>query len=185
MKRKYFVGDKFGKWTVTAVHPDKLTVQCECGIEKTTKTSNITSGKSQGCPKCKPVNRNFAPGNQVSKNQAFNYYKNNRNARKLGFSLTKEQFFEIADSPCYYCGEVGSNRVQIRESEEYRYNGIDRLDSNVGYQPGNVLPCCKYCNRMKSDLTFEEFTERIHRIAERWPHGSVIVPAEPIIAEAS
>jgi hypothetical protein len=38
-----------------------------------------------------------------------------------------------------------------------RFTGIDRADSRKGYQPGNCIPCCRECNRIKSDLlTVEE-----------------------------
>ena len=35
--------------------------------------------------------------------------------------------------------------------------GIDRIDSRIGYTPGNVVPCCWTHNRMKSNLTQREF----------------------------
>lgn len=44
-------------------------------------------------------------------------------------------------------------------------NGIDRVDSAQGYVLTNVVPCCKQCNRAKSDLSREEFltwVERVH-----------------------
>jgi len=30
--------------------------------------------------------------------------------------------------------------------------GIDRVLNNVGYEKGNVVPCCKDCNKFKGSL---------------------------------
>lgn len=39
----------------------------------------------------------------------------------------------------------------------YTYNGVDRLDSSMGYTPDNCVPCCWECNNMKgASLTEEE-----------------------------
>jgi 5-methylcytosine-specific restriction endonuclease McrA len=34
---------------------------------------------------------------------------------------------------------------------------LDRADSTLGYIPTNVVPCCKVCNRAKSDMTRSDF----------------------------
>jgi len=34
----------------------------------------------------------------------------------------------------------------------------------LGYVEGNVVPCCKDCNRAKWDLTVTEFADSIRRI---------------------
>ena len=46
----------------------------------------------------------------------------------------------------------------------YLYSGIDRIDSNLGYLENNVVPCCKFCNFMKLNLTTEDFLNRIAKI---------------------
>ena len=37
------------------------------------------------------------------------------------------------------------------------YNGIDRVDSTVGYEPYNVVSACKVCNKCKSSMSYDEF----------------------------
>lgn len=44
------------------------------------------------------------------------------------------------------------------------YNGIDRKNSSEGYTLGNSLPCCRVCNRAKSDMDYEEFKQWIKDI---------------------
>lgn len=48
--------------------------------------------------------------------------------------------------------------------ESFRWNGIDRIDSAKGYVEGNVVPCCKFCNEMKSDKSRDEFLQLIAAI---------------------
>jgi hypothetical protein len=43
-------------------------------------------------------------------------------------------------------------------------NGIDRVVPDKGYVYDNCVPCCKYCNRAKSDLTTEQFKNLIIKI---------------------
>ena len=68
------------------------------------------------------------------------------------FELSAGQVYAMFLSPCVFCGTVGSNNCQ-----GFRYNGIDRLDNTAGYTPGNCVPCCWDCNRMKSNKTVEDF----------------------------
>ena len=37
------------------------------------------------------------------------------------------------------------------------YNGIDRLDSSLGYTKDNIVTCCKICNYAKNKMKFEDF----------------------------
>jgi hypothetical protein len=58
-----------------------------------------------------------------------------------------EQFCELVSSPCHYCGNV---------LPETGY-GLDRKDNDLGYIIGNIVPCCKDCNKMKGEfITYDE-----------------------------
>jgi hypothetical protein len=92
--------------------------------------------------------------------------------------LNLGQFIFISGLPCAYCGVKPSNRYHrtmtvdvdgerkrvFDESSPLLYSGIDRVDSSKGYYPGNVLPCCGFCNRAKDDWTVKEFFERLARL---------------------
>lgn len=84
----------------------------------------------------------------------FDEYVRGAVKRNLLFNLTIEQFESIVRSPCSYCNSFNEERVI----------GIDRINSNKGYVIDNVVPCCSVCNIMKSDLTKEEFFEKIVEI---------------------
>jgi hypothetical protein len=45
-------------------------------------------------------------------------------------------------------------------------NCIDRIDSGLGYEIGNIVPCCKWCNIAKADKSVEEFKGHILKMFE-------------------
>lgn len=54
--------------------------------------------------------------------------------------------------------------VGARGGEKYWYNGIDRIDSALGYIEGNVQPCCKEANLAKLNMSEEDFLQLIREI---------------------
>jgi len=56
-------------------------------------------------------------------------------------------------------------RVSSHNTGEFTYNGIDRIDSDGGYTPDNIVACCKKCNIAKSDMTTDDFLAWIRRIS--------------------
>ena len=44
--------------------------------------------------------------------------------------------------------------------------GLDRIDSDLGYQLGNIVPCCGVCNMMKNNLSYDEFFKKVYQIVE-------------------
>lgn len=111
----------------------------------------------------------------------YNYYssrilqQNKKESRKYKeWSLTLSEFSELIHKPCHYCGSVPSsnnmwNKGATRTSanEVIEINGIDRIDSSKGYTYNNCVPCCTICNRMKSDLTNEEFLSHIKLLYDK------------------
>lgn len=71
--------------------------------------------------------------------------------RGIDCELDLNTYNELINEPCYYCG-----------TEEH--NGIDRLNSNLGYIKENVVPCCSTCNYGKNTLSPEEFLEHVFLI---------------------
>lgn len=80
-------------------------------------------------------------------------YKRNAATRGLIFSLTIEQFDAMTSETCSYCGA-------------HDHIGVDRIDSSCGYIEGNIVPCCTFCNKMKSNFGTEAFLAQIARIAK-------------------
>lgn len=92
-------------------------------------------------------------------------------AKKRGyiFELTKEQFKELTKQNCWYCGQepaqIKRGYGHAPKDAYYLYNGIDRVDNEVGYTEANCIPCCGRCNRMKNVLHAEDFIIHIRKIA--------------------
>ena len=85
------------------------------------------------------------------------------NARKRNkeFTLTLEEYEILIKRPCNYCNKSIADETGV---------GLDRIDNDKGYIPGNVEPCCSKCNRirknsMKSDV-FKKQTELNKRRVE-------------------
>lgn len=94
-----------------------------------------------------------------------------RKAKRRGYSwkISKKLFFSLILKSCYYCGSTLSNLFRAH-SKGYiysmSYNGIDRKDNKKGYVLGNVVPCCKHCNRAKKAMGLADFIGWLSRIRE-------------------
>ena len=104
-----------------------------------------------------------AKDNQPAKNKLFYAYKLSAKKRNISFNISSETFENLINKNCYYCGSEPS---QIYKSSFHTlvYNGVDRIDSSKGYNDDNVIPCCKYCNQMKSNMDADIFLNQIKRI---------------------
>jgi hypothetical protein len=94
------------------------------------------------------------------RNENINYhfvtYNRSAETKQLEFNMTKGDFMEMVESPCYYCGII----------QEKGFNGIDRLDSdsNKGYIMSNCVSCCEMCNFMKGCLGPTIFINRVEHM---------------------
>ena len=87
-----------------------------------------------------------------------------------------ETFYSLSQKDCYYCGRPPSNSQNVRKKTcsayqlangNFIYNGLDRIDSNLGHTIDNVVPCCKRCNQAKNDMTTETFFKMVKSIYEK------------------
>lgn len=68
---------------------------------------------------------------------------------------------------CFYCGSPPCKIFVIKrylDCGEYKWNGIDRKNSNEGYNLENCVTACWMCNRAKNNSSFEEFMEWVTKI---------------------
>jgi hypothetical protein len=98
--------------------------------------------------KSKETQRNY----YQSPKGKYGSYKNGAKERNINFDLTFNDFIGYWQLPCNYCG---NDIVTI---------GIDRIDSSIGYEKNNIVPCCEKCNRMKMDNSKEDFLNQCFRI---------------------
>jgi hypothetical protein len=96
--------------------------------------------------------------NEKNKNNIDRYYqiyKNSAITKQLMFEITKEEYLLLVVSPCNYCGII----------QEKGFNGIDRLNSSIGYVKNNCVSCCAMCNYMKGCLNKDIFIQRVEHIS--------------------
>ena len=80
----------------------------------------------------------------------FNGIKKGAKRRNINFSLPFKLYeSQLWGKPCHYCGC------------DLEATGLDRKDSNKGYAPDNVVPCCWDCNTKKNTKPYEQFVAEI------------------------
>lgn len=138
---------------------------CDCGNRKDVAAKHLITNdiRSCGCLLKEVARNRFLEREPIDalKRQMYLTYKSSARNRNLEMDLTEEQFHEIASGDCDYCGAPPSEfRSRLRaEHAPYMANGIDRVDSSVGYVISNVVSCCKNCNIAKNVMSRDAFIE--------------------------
>lgn len=182
------VGDKFHYLEVVSppfyeTYPSgrkrkKVLCKCICGTEKIflydsfVCKNELDRAKSCGCMHI--YRNNFNAQKRRKPESVYRYiyeqYQSGAKTRNIDFNLSKEEHLEIIKQNCYYCGTEPELKQPHRGKGKYvgvpvPYNGVDRIDSNIGYEVNNCVSCCTRCNYMKSDMDVSLFTEHILKIA--------------------
>jgi len=144
---------------------------CDCGNKCIKRSKEIRHSLVKSCGCLVSECRRLKPG-VTGFNCLYNDYKRGAEKRKLTFFLTKEEFKILTKQNCHYC-KIEPKHINISNSSKaseatkansaYIYNGIDRLDNNVGYELYNCVSCCSICNRGKHTMSYQEFMGYIER----------------------
>lgn len=175
-KTKYrdLLGKKFGKWLILKEiegQRDRMFLcRCDCGKEKTVFLASLVNGTSKSCGHAHDL-----PVGEASFRALYRYTKCNAGYRGVDFCLSLEFFRWITKQNCHYCGAepsqvYGKKRPAQKHQYNglYTYNGVDRVDNNVGYLEYNCVPCCGNCNNMKSAWDVNEFKSWIVTVYNHW-----------------
>lgn len=184
MVRKDLINKKFGNLLVLSkndtINKNNRTYWncvCDCGNEKITHTNLLTSGRCKSCGCLQKIAHNKEPDREkaIIKIIFLNSIKKRSKKINLPYDISIEYFSDLIKKPCYYCGIEHSNYAKDRNyhgTKKYvtsdtivYYNGVDRIDSSLGYLTDNVVPCCRSCNCAKntmSDVVFKEFITRVY-----------------------
>lgn len=169
-RRLDLIGQKFGKLLVINLHSIKVygkskhsvwKCNCDCGRIAVVAGYKLKNGHTKSCG-CLVKNKNLNDLDAIY-NYLFNVYIKGSISRNMEFCLSIDEFKYLIHNPCYYCEDSNSNVVNRRKLT-IRYNGIDRVDNNLGYTKNNSVSCCKYCNLMKSNLSIDKFKNQIKKI---------------------
>lgn len=184
-KPKINIGERYGRLIVLELDGQNKHYTymwkclCDCGKTKVVATQHLTLNltKSCGCliGEVRSNMNRKEPGRAGFTALKKSYVKSAQK-RDLTFELTDEQLHEIFKMNCAYCGLIpkqtkyGSNYKTERDKQHcvYIYNGIDRVDNNIGYIKENCVPCCKKCNFMKLGMELDQFFAHIELIYKRF-----------------
>lgn len=135
----------------------------------------IPSPRSWGrqyCSKqCYHKSRTLTLG-EAHKHEVIQTYKRRAKSRHLAWMLSDVEVESLLSGDCHYCGDAPSNGTKSKRGERHNgvltYNGIDRVDSSLGYTKGNCVSCCRMCNLMKLNFPKDVFLAKVGRIALTW-----------------
>ena len=143
-------------------------VSCKCGKEKVVAGYDLRSGHTRSCGGSDCLPRLLSRGEGDFRR----FLRSTRDAakrREYIWSITDEQFRELIIQACYYCGVAPRQRTaKSRNYGIFSYNGIDRVNNKKGYTIDNVVPCCKQCNRSKSNMSQIDFSQWISSLYENF-----------------
>lgn len=145
--------------------------KCVCGGERIAIISNIINSKYKCCINCaakrgKRGIQNLLPDGLGAKRHVINAIKQSAKYRDIKYNLTEDEAIFFISKNCYYCDDPPKSIV--KEGSKYTgifyYNGIDRVDNNIGYEKSNCVTSCYQCNIAKSTLSKQEFLDKIKKI---------------------
>jgi DNA-binding transcriptional ArsR family regulator len=168
-------GERFGALTVIKAARSVKTykghfesrshVACDCGKAKIVFNYVLRIGNTTSCG-CRIHLKN--PDRDWVRRRCD--LENGARVRGLEMDLTMGQLKYLSALPCAYCSSPAMNKMKGRRGGRstgetvLSYTGIDRVDSCKGYVCGNVIPCCHFCNRAKSNLSVETFSEWLAKL---------------------
>jgi hypothetical protein len=150
------------------------TVRCECGHVRPMRSDRLAAGGAT----CTHIPNVASPEQVTERNRRiylkhrpdrllrasktrqradktprFRFTKAMSGAKHRGifWSLRLDAYEELCAQECFYCsGGLGKTE---------KGSGLDRLENHLGYEAGNVVPCCGTCNRIKGDMLTPEETK--------------------------
>jgi hypothetical protein len=140
--------------------------KCSCGRFVSVNGACLRDKKTQSCgcymrETCSQ--KNSRP--EAARNKVRGMYVNHAKTISAPFSLTGKQFDNLIFGNCYYCDSPPSRVSTSFAGNSVLCNGIDRINSTLGYTKHNCVSCCQVCNMMKKAYTLEFFLSHVKRIA--------------------
>lgn len=190
--RKLISGEKFNKLEIIEFsyrknHRDYYLCKCECGKEKIImgvclyrKRGSVT--KSCGCLNKQARIDSRKPYWYHAQKKIYHGYRSKAKERNISFELDWNTFIDLISKDCYYCGRW--HQAYLRTwvgSPIFTYNGIDRINNDLGYTKNNCITCCIDCNIAKSHHSTEEFKKWASNV---YKNINKIIELEKIINKA-
>lgn len=177
-------GEVFGKLTIIGFAGYRVTDRgqvpmmncvCACGQQKEISYKDLRNGRTKTCGLNHPhyEDRRMPAFNTIYRHA----YRGRALKAGLKFTITPEQFMEISQRDCHYCGAPPTGNTYRRNGKrgtyksgkytsQFIYNGLDRINSKLGYTRRNVVPCCGICNHAKHTMSYSDFCAWLDRIVQ-------------------
>lgn len=171
-------GQRFGNLVVSEVtqerHHGAVVFMCVCDCGRDIKVTGRHLQRSDnpvihcGCLDNRPGSRGIREtraraNQQTALNALLATYRGTAARRGIAWSLPRAEFLRLVSSNCYYCG-IEPHQVFTRSPHQFIYNGVDRVDSQKGYDVSNCVPCCGQCNVAKIDRDASDFLAWVDRV---------------------
>lgn len=182
-------GLRFGRLTVVEEADRRGNLRywlcvCDCGNERIVYQGSLTRRHkpttSCSCGRNERIgNLNRLTSGESARRRRLEQYKRKAERSGLVFLLSDDEFFELTQLPCHYCGVPPYRTSQTKGTHyfgDFVYNGVDRKDSSLGYTKSNCVPCCRTCNLGKCESSYAEFLEYLNRVTQ-FRKGRVVISA--------
>lgn len=183
-KAGIITGKRFGKWIVKDVEDytylyrkDGKVLErqykcvCDCGTEKYIRTSHITRGLSTQCNSCRLQNYIVERVGCIPMGDVRRYQIG---AKKRGkeWAIEPQYLYDLYEQQKRLCAlsgipiefsEKGMGTVGAKDTSTA---SLDRIDSKKGYTADNIQWVHKDANKMKMDLSEQDFFHMVKQIYE-------------------
>jgi len=148
--------------------------QCDCGnicIKGNDVLNNRKRNFSCGCFRKQRITQTKLKPENHRENilvQTMARYRIEAKNRNYSFNLSKDEFIDVINKPCFYCATENSQFVTHPiTKEKHWFSGIDRIDNRAGYEYNNIVPCCKKCNTKKNSIDPEMVVKLYNLLKEK------------------
>jgi hypothetical protein len=193
--KKEMIGKRFGKLLVIEevirapkdFSPIHYKCICDCGNTTIANGYKLRSGNKSSCgclqrqsalskiPKMIFKSTKYSPEQSL----AIKVWKKHYDDDGLSF----DDFLTISQQNCYYCNSPPFNNLKSKQAQ-FRYNGLDRINSSLGHIKDNCVACCIICNRGKNDQPYDQAIEWMQRLVRNFDQDKIYT-ANPILLNNS
>lgn len=156
-----------GKSKTTKANQATWTVHCkQCDFDFDVPGWKIRHRQIGGCKNC-GKHPNFRGYKELT-GEYWARAKKNAKDRNLEFSITMEDAWNVYESQNRRCALTGI-KIEILSKKANlpkQTASLDRIDSSLGYVPGNIQWVHKRVNKLKSDFPEAEFIEICRLVTE-------------------
>lgn len=188
-KAENLIGTTFAFWTIIG-GPTKIgkhfsyLCQCTCGNQGYVRLFRLRNRKSLGCKPCSAKRRQQARADIFYSKPAITKSRwssivQGAKKRNLEITITRESAFALLAEQGFRCAITGWPIELGTKTKLGRKTGtasLDRINSSLGYVPGNIQWLHWTINKMKGAMLESEFFEACVAISESvipsvvWPY---------------